>query len=201
MENVVEALKMAFGYMMFVLALTLTISSFSLAREATDAVITIKDRETQYTYIEPASDFNNIVGIETVLPTMYKAYKENFKIVFYKSYTDENNNEPFILYKYKEKYGTKEIPVNYVDLEKEVFANAEEAIEHLNILLNKRSTDPNSKYYDQFEYPDGLYNELKGQTFKQLLGEYYQEDVNGETNTIEANKTKKRVITYILQQP
>ena len=102
MENVVEALKMAFGYMMFVLALTLTISSFSLAREATDAVITIKDRETQYTYIEPASDFNNIVGIETVLPTMYKAYKENFKIVFYKSYTDENNNEPFILYKYKE---------------------------------------------------------------------------------------------------
>ena len=182
MENVVEASKIAFGYMMFVLALTLTISSFSLAREATDAVITIKDRETQYTYIEPAFDSNNIVGIETVLPTMYKAYKENFKIVFYKSYTDENNNEPFILYKYKEKYGTKEFPVNYVDLEKEVFANAEEAIEHLNILLN-----------------NGLYDELKGQKFKQLLGEYYQEDVNGETNTIEENKTKKRVITYILQ--
>lgn len=196
MENVVEALKIAFGYMMFVLALSLSISSFSQAREAIDAVITIKDRETQYTYIEPASDSNNIVGIETVLPTMYKAYKENFRIVFYK---DENKSEPFVLYKYKEKYSPNYIDVNYVDLEKEVFANAEEAIEHLNILLNKRSTDPNSKYYDQFEYPDGLYNELKGKKFKQLLGEYYQEDVNGETNTIEANKTKKRVITYILQ--
>ena len=203
MENAAEALKIAFGYMMFVLALTISISSFSQARETIDAIITIKDRQTEYTYVE-AQD-KKIVGIETIIPTMYKAYKENFRIVFYKSYVDETNNEPYPLYKSFGKYdnpatstGTE---INYIDLELEIFANAQEAIEHLNILLNKRSTDVNSKYYNQFIYRGGLYNELKDKKFEEKLGEYYLEDSQAghETDTIEANKTKKRVITYILQ--
>ena len=203
MENAAEALKIAFGYMMFVLALTISISSFSQARETIDAIITIKDRQTEYTYVE-AQD-KKIVGIETIIPSMYKAYKENFRIVFYKSYVDETNNEPYPLYKSFGKYdnpatstGTE---INYIDLELEIFANAQEAIEHLNILLNKRSTDVNSKYYNQFIYRGGLYNELKDKKFEEKLGEYYLEDSQAghETDTIEANKTKKRVITYILQ--
>lgn len=44
----------------------------------------------------------------------------------------------------------------------------------------------------------GLYNILSGKTFTEYLGEYYQEDVNGATNTPEANKNKKRVIAYVL---
>lgn len=201
MENAAEALKMAFGYMMFVLALTISISSFSQARETIDAIITIKDRDTEYTYVE-AQD-KQIVGIETIIPTIYKAYKENFKIIFYKSYVDENNNEPYYLYYSVDKYNpNNKTQINYIDLEKEIFANAQEAIDHINILLNKRPTDINNKYYNQFMYPDGLYNELKDKKFEEILGEYYLEDSQAgyETDTIEANKTKKRVITYILQQ-
>lgn len=200
MENAAEALKMAFGYLMFVLALTISISSFSQARETIDAIVTIKDRETEYTYVE-AQD-KKIVGIETIIPTIYKAYKENFKIIFYKSYVDENNNEPYYLYYSVDKYNpNNKTPINYIDLEQEIFANAQEAIDHINILLNKRPTDINNKYYNQFMYPDGLYNELKDKKFEEILGEYYLEDSQAgyETDTIEANKTKKRVITYILQ--
>ena len=207
MENAVEALKMAFGYMMFVLALTISISSFSQARETIDAIITIKDKETNYTYVEPEE--KKIVGIETVIPTMYKAYKENFRVVFYKSYTDEANNEPYPLYKSFDRYEvpspTSGTEINYIDLEleKEDFSGSQAAIEHLNLILNKR---PNSmlttdKNYYKFIYPNGLYNELKDKKFEEILGEYYLEDSQAghETDAIEANKTKKRVITYILQ--
>lgn len=205
MENAVEALKMAFGYMMFVLALTISISSFSQARETIDAIITIKDRETNYTYVK--SQEKKIVGVETVIPTMYKAYKENFRVVFYRSYTDETNNTPFYLYnsfgRYDNPATATPTPINYIDLEQENFGSAEDAIENLNLILNKRpiSMLATDKNYYKFIYTDGLYKELKDKQFEEILGEYYLEDSQAghETDTIDANKTKKRVITYILQ--
>lgn len=200
MENAAEALKMAFGYLMFVLALSISISSFSQARETIDAIITIKDRETEYTYVE-AQD-KKIVGVETIVPTMYKAYKENFRIIFLQ-YTDTTKTEtkPFPLYYSIDKYTGQKTEINYIDLEQEILANAQEAINHLNILLDKKANSPDI-YIDQFYYEDGLYDELQNKKFEEILGEYYLEDSQAgyETDAIEANKTKKRVITYILQQ-
>ena len=43
MENAAEALKMAFGVMMFVLALSLSISCFSQASSAIDNIITSRE--------------------------------------------------------------------------------------------------------------------------------------------------------------
>ena len=202
MENAAEALKMAFGYLMFVLALSISISSFSQARETIDAIITIKDRETEYTYVE-AQD-KKIVGVETIVPTMYKAYKENFRIIFLQ-YTDTTKTEtkPFPLYYSVDKYNSSlKTEINYIDLEQEVFADAQEAIDHLNIILGKKPSNTTDKYYNQFIYEDGLYDELQNKKFEEIHGEYYLEDSQAgyETDAIEANKTKKRVITYILQQ-
>ena len=70
MENATEALKIAFGVMMFVLALTLSISTFSQAIQAVDSITTLRDRETQYTYVEPSSYSNRTVGVETIVPMM-----------------------------------------------------------------------------------------------------------------------------------
>ena len=44
MENAAEALKMAFGYILFVLALSISISSFSNATKAVNAIIQLKDK-------------------------------------------------------------------------------------------------------------------------------------------------------------
>lgn len=200
MENATEALKMAFGIMMFVLALSLAISSFSSATQAVDTIVTLKDRETQYTYVKPASNSNRIVGVETVVPTLYKAYKENFVVKF----IDRSGN-PVPLYYETDSFGNR-LPgnptINYIDLENEIIATPEEAIQHLNVLLNKQPALTN-KYYKQFmaDKTQGLYKYFQGKRFEEVLGEYYQEDALGtaSTDVLDINKTKKRVITYILQ--
>lgn len=203
MENATEALKMAFAIMMFVLALSLSISSFSNANRAVDAIVTLRDRETEYTYVKKAQSSNRRVGVETVVPTLYKAYKENFRVVFLK-----NDGSPLPLYYQTDSFGNRtkdshgrDIEINYIDLENEIIANPTEAIQHLDILLNKQPAMSN-KYYKQFmaDKTQGLYYYLKGKMFEEQLGEYYQEDAQNPSNdTLEINKTKKRIVTYVLQ--
>src|SRR5699024_9687927 len=103
------------------------ITSFSQATQAVEGITYMSDRETTYTYVKPASNSNRIVGVETIIPTMYNAYKENYKVYFYESYTDENNNQPMYLYKYVDP-NVAAAPTNiyYVDLEKEIFSSATE---------------------------------------------------------------------------
>jgi len=196
MENVTEALKIAFGFMMFVLALGLSMFSFSQATQAVDSIITMKDREMQYTYVQPASDSNRIVGVETIVPTMYKAYKENFRIEFYNGTLGGNYTEhPIYLYRYVDPNTNKPpVPINYIDLEQEILPNATQAIKHLTQILKETT------YY----HTDGVYKYLKGKKFKEYLGEFYQEDKLAlDTATpsegLDINKTKKRIITYVLQ--
>lgn len=134
----------------------------------------ITDSEGNYlNYVNfKIGDGNREVGIETIIPTMYKAYKENFAIYFYDSL-----GNPWILYEKNEKQ------INYIDLEQEVHANAEKATEHLKKIFNDNDGE--------------LYTKLAQNTFIEKLGEYYQDDVAGVTETAEVNKIKKRVIAYI----
>ena len=216
MENAAEALKMAAGILIFVLALTLCISSFSLARETIDSIVTLKDRETTYTYLESNAREDRIVGVETVVPTMYKAYKENFEIHF----KDTDGQESLVLYKYVDQNGN-EIPMSIIDLEKENHANSERAIRRLNYILRGHAGDDYDRNVTSKEVTaitggtSGLYEYLKNKKFEEKMGEYYQEDKesksksesNNEENNdeenpsekLDINKSKKRVITYILQ--
>lgn len=203
MENAADALKIAFAVMVFVLALSLSISCLSEANSAVQAVAFMRDRETNYTYVTPSSKLTRIVGVETVVTSMYKAYEENFQIRFYKA----DGTELFLYYRTDNngnriKKDNADIPVTYIDLKDENYANAEEAITHLNFLLgnyrNYNDTYYNknvnlNKYKNQIiknDYPDGLYNFFAGKKFKENLGEYYQ----GTDST----KIKKRVITYTI---
>lgn len=196
MENAVEALKIAFAVMMFIMALSLSIFSFSQANNAVTAIISLNDRETEYSYVEPSSSNTRTVGVETVVPTMYKAYKENFKIYFF-----NNDGTPLTIYYATDSAGRRkidengnEVEISYID-GSEVFANAQEAENHLNqILGNPNNID--EKYKNQIYHSNGLYNFLSGKQFKEELGEYYQTD---SEDTPEVNKTKTRVITYTLQ--
>ena len=186
MENAVEALKIAFAVMMFVVALSLSISSLSQASSAVDAIINLNDRETEYTYVEPTSS-NRTVGVETVVTSMYKAYQESFDIYFYKS-----NGDPLIIYKSKDELGNI-IEMNSIN-GSDTFKNAQKAVEHLNQILG-HPDNAAEEYKEQLndEYEDGLYKFLSGKIFEEKLGEYY---ITQSENTPDANKVKKRVITY-----
>ena len=226
MENATKALEIGFGVLIFVVALSLSISTFSNATRAITNIMTNEDKTQSYVYVTEANgvDENNnrIVGVETIVPAMYKAYKENYKILF----LDQNGNPITLYYKTrnssketeivdgesvtvlpreKDDYG-EEIEINFVDLEEEVLGGVEDAIQHLDFILygnNYQKDDKKyyTKYKRQIYYPDGLYDFLVDKKFIEILGEYYQEDAEAgteipETQVAEINKTKKRIITY-----
>lgn len=87
MENAVEALKMAFAVIVFGMALTISITMFTQAKQTSDLILAEEDEATSYeyyTYDEGASSQyeKRVVGLETVIPTLYKYYKENYTVVF-----------------------------------------------------------------------------------------------------------------------
>lgn len=184
MENGVEALKIASSVLIFVLAITITISTFTTASQAINSIFSAHDAD-EYVKGEDGKYLNFVelkldggtrkVGIETVIPSIYRAYKENYAIYFY-------NYDGTPLEIIKTKKGRETTNVHYIDLEQEVHASAEKAIENINYLL--------------YEDERPLYSILKQYTFIEKLGEYYMDDVSGENGTAEVNKTKKRIITY-----
>ena len=136
---------------------------------------------------------------------MYKAYTENYRIEFY-----NENGEQICLYTKEDQYKNKE-DVYYIDLEEEKFADINSAVKHLEALLSKKnldefkrtSTSGKTLYYEAFGENignEGLYQYLTKHKFEEHIGEYYQEDKSAgeETDALEINKTKKRVITYVL---
>lgn len=86
MENAVEALKMAFAVIVFVIALSVSIKVFSEARQTSDLVLTTADETAHYDYEDytknGTSGENRIVGMETIIPTLYKYSKENYTVRF-----------------------------------------------------------------------------------------------------------------------
>lgn len=195
MENGAEALKMAFAIIMFVLALGLCISSFSQARETVDSIITMKDRETSYTYVESAEAENRKVSVETIVPTLYKAYKENFEVHFHKA-----DGSELVLYQSTDPNGIVQ-NVHILDLEKEKHANQERAIAQLDALL-KTGTYFDKTGKSAISSLGSLYEFFEDKIFIETIGEYYQEDLENNPameDIHDVNKSKKRVITYILQ--
>lgn len=219
MENAADALKMAAAVLIFVLALSISINAFSEVRQVSDIILRYNDREYEDTYIKETEikDDSGIfitertVGIESIIPSIYKAYKENYKIVF--------NN--IVLYKKKVKEnGTRKEweDRNYIDLENESIAGGEEQKRiFINAILygknynNYQETDntetPITKTWEDikkefkilgidFINDEGIYSSMKNNRYKESLGVYYQEEVYGDSNMPDANKTKKRVITY-----
>lgn len=84
MENAVEALKMAFAVMAFVMALSVSMISFNNVKDVSDIVLYSKDETNYYEYQDAKGKAaeNRIVGLETIIPTLYKYYKENYTVLF-----------------------------------------------------------------------------------------------------------------------
>lgn len=82
MEDAAEALKLAFSVFAFVLALGIAFTTFNQSKDVSDIIIASNDR----TYIEAyeEADITNtngrIVGAETVIPNLYRYYKEKYAI-------------------------------------------------------------------------------------------------------------------------
>ena len=215
MENAVEALKLAFAVMMFVMALTLSISSFSHANEAVTTLISMNDRENEYTYVEPTQGLTRTVGIETVVSSMYRAINQNIKIYF----KDVSGNIIPLCYKtdinvdgYKIKDSTSSS--GYKEIDSIDFSNETPQYTnmYIDILLGGTSVIDNcvekyldgekvifkEKYKDMYkekiknhipDYSSGLYEAFKDKEFIESFGEYCVDEGT-------ANEYTQRIITY-----
>lgn len=202
MENAADALKMAAAVLIFVLALSISINSFSEVRQTSQTILNYRDREYETTYVEDNGSTERLVGAETIIPSIYKIYQENYKIIF-------NINSIGYLYKKKitegEKKGQDE-KINYIDLQKEVLGNESQKQRFIQaILYGVNSFEGKSDVVKEFKNlgiefnnPNGIFEIIKNKKYKESLGVYYQEEVDSDSasNISENNKTKKRVITY-----
>ena len=145
MENAVDSLKIAFGVLIFTVALSISISTFSNARRAIDGITTIKDKTQEYVYLEPSTTSNRDVGIETIIPALYKAYSENYRVEFWVK-DSAGAEKKLILYSRRNVEARENWEeVNYIDLIDENFGSESLAIDHLNALL----TNGHTKFYTQ----------------------------------------------------
>lgn len=206
MENMAEALKIAFAAMLFVMALTLSMSSFSQATRAVNVITSERDKEWvgdlnndgnyyndgyyKYNmYVIPSENLTRTVGIETVVTSMYRAYEENMIIYFFES----DGTTPLGLYYEVDNNGNQTgNVVSLIDESYETFGANNSPKEFLdiilggNVVLDDKDERTKDKYEKKIYYPDGLYDKFKNSEFEEKLGEY--EDSTGLT---------KRVITYI----
>lgn len=220
MEDAVEALKMAVAVLIFVIALGISISSFSQARQTAQTILTYTDREYDMQYISNVTNTERVVGIETIIPTIYRAYKENYKVFFYNS-----DGQPLKLYSKREN-GIM-VDINYIDLEQETVGSDRDKDNFIMALLygNKAkltADDGTEINFNEFVEDlkrnnsgislntNGIYDTIKENKFVEKFGVYYQKDLKNEDDnnsgedtenikTPDVNKTKKRVISYYKQ--
>ncbi len=119
MENAADALRIGAWVLIFVMALSVCINAFGQAKTSMDAILAYNDREYYTSYINESEykDGDTLrtqrkVGYLDIVPTIYRAYKDNYRITFDSS-TGINS-----VFKKKSASGTEEL-VNYIDLEDE----------------------------------------------------------------------------------
>ena len=85
MENGVEALLMAFAVLIFVIALTLSLTTLAQAKSTADTILFYSDRENFQSYVNPDADEQydggRTVPIDTVIATLSRCIKENYAVI------------------------------------------------------------------------------------------------------------------------
>lgn len=220
MENAVDALKMAGAVLLFLMAISVSIVAFGMARQASDDVLDMSDRETVYIngdYYYETTGFERSVSLETIIPAIYRAYSEQYKIVF-----DFQDGSTDPIFTYTNARG-EEQERNSIDLEfdNNLITN-EDRISGYATFLNAIIYGVKDEHFNDWYYtpnkkisiPEGnsLYKRLSNSNqIIEYLGVYYPSETATEevettvsTNVTEdeipdANKQEKRIITYVVK--
>ena len=92
MEDAVEAIKMAFTMIVFAMALSVSMIAFSTTSAAAESIAYVSDKSNYYSNLQFVDEkyyddvnymTSRIVKADTVIPTLYRYYKENFSVKIY----------------------------------------------------------------------------------------------------------------------
>ena len=188
MENASDALIMAGQVLIFIIALTVCISSFTTLRAGIDSTIgqteTIKfakDSEGYINFIQSRdSGATRIVGAETVVSSLYRSIKEDYTLYLILSEPYGNLISKFDSYNAKKDR-------NFYDIlyEKDI-TNGK--------LIIKFTIGQDANSIPDTILKIGLYDDIKGKNFEEYIGEY-QENFGDAVSS--ENKKTNRIITYI----
>lgn len=217
MENAVDALKIGFAVLVFAMALSLTMYMFSNARQTADLVLHSSDMSSYMEYIEPEEGSENrIVGLETIIPTLYKYYKENYTVIFRNAsdsylslYETKTNTDLWSAGFTNRYYGGKNTKVCSFDVNEETrrhepwTGSETENKRMLDIFIQGGNyTYTDSRGVQTINFGEGLYK-YKNRKFTESLGEYVynadnSEATDGNYDSGLIKNRKKRVIIYTL---
>lgn len=186
MENASDALIMAGQVLIFLVALTVCISSYTTLRVQIDRIIgqtetvsLAKDSTGYINFIESKSSGSiRKVGADTIVSTISRAPKENY-VVYIKLLDNKYNyvGSDVVVSK-----ATKDITING----QKIISKDDKIIK----VTNGYDTNQNVNSL----LKNSFYNVLKDGHFFEYLGEYQDESAEGVSTE---NKQVKRLITYI----
>ena len=223
MENAVDALKIAFGVFVFTMAISITMYMFNMAKETSDVVLQSSDVTALMEYVETSDMIGEerIVGLETIIPTLYKYFKENYTVIFlesdgtpmelYETQTDPTLWSPGYTNKYYD--NNQDIKVCSFDVDEETrrrepwTGNTNYYKQNLDMFLSGGTfVSPSGNGMD-YDYSNNngwgsrsFIDKFSDSQFRESLGEYTYNDVQSTTGTETANvkPKKKRVVVYTL---
>jgi uncharacterized protein YerC len=100
MENGADVLLMAFAVLIFIIALSVTLTTLAQAKSTADIVLFYSDRENFQAPLAPdhvnTSDGGRNVGVDTVIATIVRCAKEKFSVKI----IDGKNKEDVYIFEY-----------------------------------------------------------------------------------------------------
>ena len=190
MENASDALIIAASIFLLIIALSVTISSFSNVKTQFDDIVVSYDK-VQYAVNSdngsllnfiPADNYTRTVQIESIVTTLRRLRKENYDVyIMLKNPVDLSRLAKVLKSKINgtEKFGNITVGSNYSVVK---FTLTGEA--------NKYAEDKDSRKFD--EAISLLYNRIGDSTFKEYYGLYQEKN---EVSSV--NKGYNKIVTYV----
>ena len=182
MENATDALIMAGSVLIFLIALSVCVSSFTTLRAGIDRIVdqteTVDMAQNSVEYINYISRSNaiRVVGAETVVSSMYRAKKENYVIYIVLKNLNSVNN-------YNELLNSGKIfSISKNNDKKAIKLTGSDNFDYI-LGSEQKNRKPNTL---------SLYSSIKDKKFEEYLGVYQD-----NTDATEENKITYRIITYV----
>lgn len=194
MENASDALVMAGQILIFIVALTVCISSFTTVRAEVNRIVGeneeirfAKSEDTYINFIESRnSSSTRVVGSNAVVSSMYRAIKENY--VIYIKFKDRSTVTTIKTNRY--------INTMEATIDSKIKNSSNEPIIKIGDTLIKVTigSETNQEVNKILKENEGgnLFNIMKTRRFNEYLGEYQK---NSDVDSV--NKEVYRIITYV----
>ena len=192
MENATDALLMAASVLLLIIALTVSISSFTSMKNQVDVILQ-QEEETDLAIDEEGNYINYVEGAEsvrtvaadTVISTIRRMIKEEYTVIISGECIANGENVNSNLSEFKSEGIIKRLTTTQ-EYDGETLIGSGTYIFEL-------STKSKYATYITNTYMQILYDEIKGSTFKEYLGIWQ----DGSDLVSDANKETYRIITFV----